>query len=71
MLHVPLAEHHDMIETFRTDRADRALRIAVLPRRTSWCRTIANAEGTNPPNEQIAIASIPSPGAPPAKACVG
>jgi hypothetical protein len=34
MPQVPLAELHDMIETFPTDRADQALRIAILPRRT-------------------------------------
>jgi hypothetical protein len=30
MPQVPLAERDDMIETFPTDRADQALRIAVL-----------------------------------------
>ena len=32
MPQVPLEEHQDVIETFPTDRADQALRIAVLPR---------------------------------------
>ena len=41
MPQVPLAEHHHMIETFPTDRADQPLRIAILPRQR------ANAEGTN------------------------
>jgi hypothetical protein len=34
MPQVPLAEHNDMVETFPADRADQALRIAVLPGRT-------------------------------------
>ena len=33
MPQVPRAEHHDMVETFPTDRADQTLRIAVLPGR--------------------------------------
>ena len=59
MPQVPLAENNDMVETFPADGADQALRIAVLPRRSWGCRMIANAERTNPPNEQIAIAGIP------------
>jgi hypothetical protein len=31
MPQLPLAEHHDMIETFPTDRGNQALRIAILP----------------------------------------
>ena len=56
---MPLPEHNDMVETFPADGADQSLPIAVLPGRTWWYRAIANAEGTNPPNEHIAIASIP------------
>jgi hypothetical protein len=59
MPQVPLAEHNDMIETFPADGADQALRMAVLPGANVVMSDDRNTEGTNTPNEQIALTGIP------------
>jgi hypothetical protein len=55
---VLLAEHDDMVETLLADRADQALRIAILPRRAWRCRMIPNAERADATDEDIAVATI-------------
>ena len=44
---------------FPADRADQALRISVLPRRTCRGRMIANAKRANASEEYVAVTSIP------------
>src|SRR3954454_22662925 len=44
--HMPqmsLAEHDNMIEALTCDRADQSFCVAVLPRRSRRCRSVANA----------------------------
>src|SRR3954447_11838368 len=49
MTQMPLAEHDHMIKTLALDRADQSLRIAVLPRRSRGCRSVADAHRSNVP----------------------
>ena len=58
MAQVLLAEHDDMVETLPADRANQALRVAILPRR-AWRRgMIPNAERADAADEGIAVATI-------------
>jgi len=61
MSQATLTEHRDMVKAFLADRADQALRIAVVPGRTRSRRVIANAERLDSPDEQPAIAGIAGP----------
>ena len=56
-----LAEHHDMIDAFPTDRADQPFCVCVLPWRTSCRRLIPNAHGSQASGEYLAISSIAIP----------
>jgi hypothetical protein len=40
---VPLAKHDDVVKAFPAQRADQALRVAILPWRTCRWRVIADA----------------------------
>jgi hypothetical protein len=55
---VPLAEHDDMVKTLPTDRADQALGVAVLPRRTWRRRMVPNAERADAANEGFTVATV-------------
>jgi hypothetical protein len=56
---VLLACHHNVVETFPTDRTDQALCIPVLPWRACRCGMIANAKRANPADEDTAVSSVP------------
>ena len=47
MTKMPLAEYNHMIEALTSDRADQTFGIAVLPRRSRRCRSVANAHRSN------------------------
>jgi hypothetical protein len=53
-----LAEDDDVIKALPSDRADQPFGMAVLPRRSRCCRSVANAHGANPPSERLAIDPI-------------
>src|SRR5215216_4589852 len=59
MTQVPLPEDHDVVKAVQVDRADQALRIAILPGGVWRCRLIANAERSNAAGEHVAITGIP------------
>ena len=61
MAQMPLAEHDDMVKTLPADRADQALRIAILPRRARRRRMIPNAERADAADEDMAVAAIAVP----------
>jgi len=48
-----------VVQAFPAYRADQALRIPVLPRRTCGSRMIANAKRANSADEYSAVASVP------------
>src|SRR3954451_13478270 len=53
-----LAEDEDVIKALPADRADQPFGMAVLPRRSRRCRSVANAHGANAPSERLAIDPI-------------
>ena len=53
-----LAEDEDVIKALPSDRADQPFGMAVLPRRSRRCRSVANAHGANAPSERLAIDPI-------------
>ena len=58
MTEMALAKDNHVVNAFPPHRPDQPLRIAVLPRRPRRCGSIADAHGTNTPNEYLAIGSI-------------
>jgi hypothetical protein len=59
MAKVPVAEHNNMVKAIPPDRADKSLRISVLPWRV-WCnRPIPYAHRSKAADEGIAIDAIP------------
>ena len=55
---MPLAEDDDMVKTFPPDRANQPFRMAILPWRVWRGWPVANAHGTKPPSENLAIDKI-------------
>ena len=55
---VPLAEHHDIIQAFPSDRADQPFSIAILPWRTRRGRPVTNAHRPKATDEHIAVDGI-------------
>src|SRR4051794_25232456 len=53
-----LAEHHHVVETLASYRADQPFGMAVLPRRTRRGRSISNPDGANTPRKHLAINPI-------------
>ena len=53
-----LAEDEDVIKALPADRADQPFDMAVLPRQSRRCRSVANAHGANAPSERLAIDPI-------------
>ena len=53
-----LPEDEDVIKALPADRADQPFDMAVLPRRSRRCRSVANAHGANAPSERLAIDPI-------------
>src|SRR6478609_11196229 len=59
--HMPqmlLAKHDHMIEALASDRADQSFSIAVLPRRSRRCRSVANAHRANGPRKCLAVDAV-------------
>src|SRR3954454_5496876 len=54
-----LSEHDHMIKTLASDRADQTFDIAVLPRRSRRCRSVANAHRSNAARECLAVDAVP------------
>src|SRR5947209_16535820 len=54
-----LSEHDLMIKAFASDRADQSLGIAVLPKRSWRCRSVANAHRSNAALKCLAIDVVP------------
>src|SRR4051794_682818 len=59
MTQMTLSEHDHMIKAFASDRADQSLGIAVLPRRSRRCRSVANAHRSNAARECLAVDAVP------------
>src|SRR3954471_11812602 len=58
MAQMSLPEDEDVIKALPSDRADQPFDMAVLPRRSRRCRSVANAPGANAPSERLAIDPI-------------
>ena len=59
MTQMTLAEHDHMIEALVSDRADQTFDIAVLPRRSRRCRSVANAHRSNAVRKCLAVDAVP------------
>src|SRR3954465_11402396 len=55
MSQMPLTKYDHMIKTLASDRADQSFRIAVLPRRSRRCRSVADADRANAPRKGLAV----------------
>src|SRR5690349_10819702 len=58
MPQMPLAKHDHMIEALASDRADQSFSIAVLPRRSRRCRSVANAHRANAARKCLAVYAV-------------
>src|SRR3954468_23338381 len=59
MTQMTLSEHDHMIKTLASDRADQTFDIAVLPRRSRRCRSVANAHRSNAARKCLAVDAVP------------
>jgi hypothetical protein len=55
---VPLAQDHNVIEAFASDRADQSFAMSVLPKRFRSGRSVANTHGVETPFEDVAIGAV-------------
>src|SRR6478672_12574372 len=55
---MPLANYDHVIQAFASDRADQSFGIAVLPRRSRRCRSVANAHRANAPRKCLAVDAV-------------
>src|SRR5690348_18316749 len=58
MPEVPFPQHHDMVEAFASDRTDQPFNMTILPRRGWRDRPVANAHGSQPPDDRGAIRGV-------------
>jgi hypothetical protein len=58
---VRFAKHDDVVETFAADRADESLNVSILPERSGCDRTVPNAHGTDPLQEDWTIRGVSIP----------
>src|SRR6478609_10637378 len=58
MPQMPLAKHDHMIEALASNRADQSFSIAVLPRRSRRCRSVANAHRANAPRKGLTVDTV-------------
>src|SRR5471030_123180 len=58
VVQVSLAEDHDMIKAFPSDRADQSFSVSILPWRPWRGWPIPNAHGAKPPFEKHAIDAV-------------
>src|SRR6478609_11841534 len=59
MTQMSLANYDHMIEAFSSDRADQSFRIAVLPRRSRRCRSVANAHRSSASGKCLSVDAVP------------
>ena len=59
MTQMTLAEHDHMIEALVSDRADQTFDIAVLPRRSRRCRSVANAHRSDAARKRLSVDPVP------------
>src|SRR5215468_7087548 len=58
MTEVPFPQHHHMVETLASDRANQPFDMPVLPRCAWRDRPVANAHGLQPPGDRGAIRGV-------------
>src|SRR6476660_9845398 len=58
MPQMPHAKHDHMIEAIASDRADQSFSIAVLPRRSRRCRSVANAHRAETTRKCLAVDTV-------------
>ena len=58
MTQMPLAKDDHVIEALTSDRADQSFSIAVLPRRSRRCRSVANAHRANAARKRVAVSTV-------------
>src|SRR5881394_2277873 len=58
MTQMPLAKDDHVIEALTSDRADQSFSIAVLPRRSRRCRSVANAHRANAACKRVAVSAV-------------
>ena len=58
MPQMPLAEHDHMVEALASDGADQSFSVAVLPRRSRCCRSVANAHRANAARKCLAVDTV-------------
>src|SRR6476661_9593013 len=59
MPQMPLAKHDHMIKAIASDRADQSFGIAVLPRRSRRCRSVANAHRSDAAGKCLSVDPVP------------
>src|SRR3954453_12278407 len=59
MTQMTLAEHDHMIKALASNRTDHSFGIAVLPWRSSRCRSVANAHRADAPRKDLAVDPVP------------
>src|SRR5512133_1943752 len=59
MTQMPLANYNYVIQAFSSDRADQSFRIAVLPRRSRRCRSVANAHRSSASGKCLSVDAVP------------
>jgi len=55
MTQMSLANYDNVIQAFSSDRADQSFRIAVLPRRSRRCRSVANAHRSSASGKCLSV----------------
>jgi len=58
MTQMPLANYDPVIQAFASDRADQSFSIAVLPRRSRRCRSVANAHRSNASGKCLCVEPV-------------
>src|SRR6476646_3735813 len=59
MTQMPLAKYDNVIQAFASDRADQSFRIAVLPRRSRRCRSVANTHRSSASGKCLSVDAVP------------
>ena len=58
---MPLADHHDMVKAFASNRTNHPLRVGVLPRRAGRNDRLLDVQGPGLPREAFVIDTVPIP----------
>src|SRR6478752_7084461 len=59
MTQMSLATYDHVIQAFSSDRADQSFRLAVLPRRSRRCRSVANAHRSSASGKCLSVDAVP------------